>query len=472
MCGLSMTTMWIHSTEHRSLQSIFNHFCFICLNLLGKHVAKKNKRKSSTPKTTKKHRDKKRPVEGDKEMSGTRSSTGDAAVRIPESQLVHLLPPSSKSGKVAYRRQAATSVFVPIYLTTGSRNKNYKCSKCPAEFWSKEERQSHSAMHKRDVKCPLCGKVFYTLEGLHRHQERESHSHPCDQCGQVFPLEILLKKHVPSHAVDRAFICDVCEKGYPSEASLQTHKRNVHATEKKHKCPECGKAFVRKDKMKRHELIHFPDTRPTFPCPFRAHLGCTKTFYREDKLKRHLFTHSDVKPYKCDICEKTFARRDNLTDHMRIHTGIFGNPCHICKKGYQGPNRLKRHLKSAHGIEPVESLPTMVPRESNMETPTVDLLPLAGKGNPSTSDEHGWEEDASQGFSSSPEFGSGEEGDDSDHAAQLPSIAKLASGILPSTRANLRMVVSNPMCAISEGLRVSSEALSMIGNVDNNLSSS
>lgn len=350
-----------------------------CLLFTGK-PSKRHKRKNSHPKTTRKrkssastssvsHEKTKEP----RSKKSTVSCDGSVTVHIPESQLVHLNAGSSSSSAtpqgVVVRKQGATSVFVPIYLNPPS--KVYKCQRCPAVFKTLDEKEEHCKLHKKEYKCTLCSKSFYTASGFEQHRLNESHSHPCDDCGKVFTSIVQLKKHKTTHSTDRPFGCDQCEKAFCSSANLRSHKRTVHATEKRHKCPECGKAFARKDKMKRHSLIHYPDTRPTFTCPFRSHTGCMKTFYREDKLKRHLFTHSKDKPFKCNQCNKGYARRDNLNDHMRIHTGNYSHTCQICKKGFLGPHKLKKHMKSAHKESPPNTLPaapehppTMVPLPS------------------------------------------------------------------------------------------------------------
>ncbi len=45
----------------------------------------------------------------------------------------------------------------------------------------------------------------------------------------------------------------------------------VHSDEKPFECNQCQAAFNRKDKLKRHMLIH--DNNKKYKCPFKTHLG-------------------------------------------------------------------------------------------------------------------------------------------------------------------------------------------------------
>ena len=367
--------------------------------------SKRHKRKNSHPKTTRKRKSSSSTQaanqEKGKEPRSKKSSTSaDEAVtvHIPESQLVHLTSgsavstPSSTPQGSGVRKQGATSVFVPIYLNPPS--KVYKCQRCPAVFSVQSEKEDHYKMHKKEFKCSLCSKSFFTASGFEQHKANETHTHLCGDCGKVFTSGMQLKKHKTTHSTNRPFACDQCVKAFCTSANLRSHARTVHATEKKHKCPECGKAFARRDKMKRHSLIHYPDTRPTFTCPFRSHTGCMKTFYRDDKLKRHLFTHSKDKPFKCEKCNKGYARRDNLNDHMRIHTGNYSHTCRLCEKGFLGPHKLKKHMRSAHRIEF---------SSDSVDNHPPTMVPLTASAAPGTANSERAKSAASGGASQSPQ---------------------------------------------------------------------
>ena len=46
---------------------------------------------------------------------------------------------------------------------------------------------------------------------------------------------------------------------------------------------------------------------------------CGRLFKRLEHLKRHVRTHTQERPYVCNLCSKAFSRSDNLAQHRRTH---------------------------------------------------------------------------------------------------------------------------------------------------------
>ncbi|VDD77520.1 unnamed protein product [Mesocestoides corti] len=84
--------------------------------------------------------------------------------------------------------------------------------------------------------------------------------------------------------------------------------------------------------------------------------GCEKRFARVDELKRHQRTHSDIRPYTCNICDKGFTRSDHLITHRRTHTGEKPYPCHYCERCFARSDERSRHVKTHTNPRPSTSI--------------------------------------------------------------------------------------------------------------------
>ena len=86
------------------------------------------------------------------------------------------------------------------------------------------------------------------------------------------------------------FVCTEldCGKHFKLKASLERHKRVVHADGVAHDCPVCGTRCADKG-----------------------------------TLARHMYTHTGLKPYSCNMCSTMFTRKYHLDRHLK-QTGCDG----------------------------------------------------------------------------------------------------------------------------------------------------
>ncbi|KAG9194690.1 hypothetical protein G6011_04725 [Alternaria panax] len=76
-------------------------------------------------------------------------------------------------------------------------------------------------------------------------------------------------------------------------------------------CPGIG--FARRYNLNQHLLTHNAYRKKAHVC---LHPECGKQFVRKTDLARHDGSvHSNIRPYKCPKCDNTFPRKDTLTRH-------------------------------------------------------------------------------------------------------------------------------------------------------------
>ncbi|KAL8206975.1 UNVERIFIED_CONTAM: hypothetical protein K2H54_038250 [Gekko kuhli] len=60
-----------------------------------------------------------------------------------------------------------------------------------------------------------------------------------------------------------------------------------------------------------------------------------------------MITHSEKRPYTCEVCNKSFKRLDQVNAHNIIHSEDKPYKCKLCGKGFAHRNVYKNHKKSS-----------------------------------------------------------------------------------------------------------------------------
>lgn len=179
----------------------------------------------------------------------------------------------------------------------------------------------------------------------------ESNKFICSICGKTFKHSRYLKSHEKIHSGIKAYKCDICLISFSHLSYLKSHQR-THSGEKPFECKTegCGKSFTFYSGLKQHILnVHTADNNK-FICDF-----CQKGFPTKSRCIEHVRTHTGEKPLICEVCDKGFNSHGILNIHKRTHTGERPFQCKVCGKSFIKNYGLTQHNKSNKRCFPPEN---------------------------------------------------------------------------------------------------------------------
>lgn len=175
--------------------------------------------------------------------------------------------------------------------------------------------------------------------------KEKSRKHHCEVCGKSFLGKNDLRKHQRTHSNERPYECAECGKKFRQGGSLKNHVASQHPISIKNPeifiCEYCQKVFPIKERLRLHLRIHTGD-RP-YSCS-----QCSKTFARGGQLVQHMRTHTGSRPYVCKHCNAAFTCSANLKLHIKRHLDVRDYVCDVCGKTFIRRDALKKHLNCFH----------------------------------------------------------------------------------------------------------------------------
>ncbi|XP_065217257.1 zinc finger protein 3-like [Planococcus citri] len=134
----------------------------------------------------------------------------------------------------------------------------------------------------------------------------------------------------------KPFLCPKCKKSFAKESCLIAHQA-THTEMKPYKCEICGARFKHNHTKLKHERYMHTEVA-CFECAV-----CGKMFNHRTSIIQHLRVHSDKKPFRCQTCGTSFPSKSQLVSHQRMHSKEKNFKCGICNQRFKYVHNKTKH---------------------------------------------------------------------------------------------------------------------------------
>ncbi|XP_073842829.1 uncharacterized protein isoform X3 [Musca autumnalis] len=199
---------------------------------------------------------------------------------------------------------------------------DYICKICNQRFATQTGLDRHYYLAHPETrkptkyKCEPCGLFYTQYVSLRRHMENkhpisidtmdetpEPIKHKCEICGCCYKQLDSLRKHmrnVHPMSLDTEYMCELCHKGFSTQAGLDVHSYTRHPEAQKpaeHKCEQCGICYMKSKHLQEHIKKKHPSrTDPDYTCEL-----CSRKFTTQAGLETHSTKkHPVATKHKCE----------------------------------------------------------------------------------------------------------------------------------------------------------------------------
>ncbi|KAG7199583.1 hypothetical protein KM043_014189 [Ampulex compressa] len=244
------------------------------------------------------------------------SSTLKQHVRIHEDQRQYRCDTCG----VGFNRRDGLRLHMRVHEKTDSRGlKECSCQVCGEKFPNHSTLVIHrNRVHKdgRQYTCHICNRSMISTRSLEWHM---SHIHNESLPG-------IVKEDVDGAPEKKRVSCYHCNKTFKTEMILRTHIKNTHMEKDPMKCLDCELTFTSEVRLRHHMMVTHNRLEGTLPCPH-----CPKRFVNQLRLKTHMISHSEERPYTCEICGFNLKTKIQLIKHhQNRHSDERPLQCRYC----------------------------------------------------------------------------------------------------------------------------------------------
>ena len=202
---------------------------------------------------------------------------------------------------------------------------------------------------KKVFSCNICEKKYSTQVSLQIHvgATHTGVRFPCTICPYEATREHSLKEHMTRHTGERPFTCEICSKTFSFQSNhgfhMKLHQRKASETiTKEASCPLCNKILSSTKSLLSHtKLVH--ERSESHQCK-----TCGKILNSSKSLSEHILRHENSDRFVCGVCDKKFNQKVHLKTHTMLHSGTKPYKCPFCSNAYVEQSKMRNHIQNIH----------------------------------------------------------------------------------------------------------------------------
>lgn len=230
--------------------------------------------------------------------------------------------------------------------------RQYRCDTCGVGFNRRDGLRLHMRVHQKsdsralkECSCQVCSEKFpnHSMLVIHRNRvHKDGRQYTCHICNRSMLSTRSLEWHMshihnevlpggPRDDSDKVpekkrVSCVHCDKTFKTEMILRTHIKNTHMEKDPTKCLDCDLTFTSDVRLRHHMMVAHNRLEGTLSCPH-----CSKRFVNQLRLKTHMISHSEDRPYTCEICGFNLKTKIQLIKHhQNRHSDERPLQCRYC----------------------------------------------------------------------------------------------------------------------------------------------